>query len=61
MHRRWVFTPVLSIREAALHYVGNLSSLLFCGAPQEPEEARSVVRCDLTTHIGSDSFCTSDD
>ena len=40
--------------EAALHDVGDLSSLLFCVTPQESEEVGSVVRCDLAT-------CTSVD
>ena len=30
---------VRRVDEATLHDVGNLSSLLFCGTPQEPEEA----------------------
>ena len=42
---------VLPMDEAALHDVGHLPSLLFCGTPQEPEEAWSVVRCDLATVI----------
>ena len=46
--------------EAALDDVDNHSSLLFCGPPQEPEEARCGVRCDLTTTTSGDSFCTSD-
>ena len=30
---------VRGMDEATLHDVGNLSSLLFCGTPQEPDEA----------------------
>ena len=39
MYRNGMVFDVLRMDEATLHDVGNLSSLLFCGTPQEPEEA----------------------
>ena len=35
MHCYWIAAGIHTMDEAALHDVGDLSSLLFCGTPQE--------------------------